>query len=142
MGRGTAWKAHDVDMVRGWMAAGKTTTAMAKLRPDWPWSSIKKLVARLRAPGGETAHVFADPVISHPLSYPFITLGSHWIAAPHKTDTTCLYARHVFFFFSHVHGLFFFLQGPYLEERQKRKVFNFHFLGPCRFFGEKVMFLK
>ena len=32
MGRGTAWKAHDVDMVRGWMAAGKTTTAMAKLR--------------------------------------------------------------------------------------------------------------
>ena len=35
MGRGTAWKAHDVDVVRGWMAAGKTTTAMATLRPDW-----------------------------------------------------------------------------------------------------------
>ena len=33
-------------------------------------------------------------------------------------------------------------RGSYLEERQKRKVFNFHFLGPCRFFGEKVMFLK
>ena len=49
MGRGTAWKAHDVDMVRGWMAAGKTTTAMATLRPDWSRSSIKKLVARLKA---------------------------------------------------------------------------------------------
>ena len=47
MGRGTAWKAHDVDVVRGWLAAGKTTTAMATLRPDWPKSSIKKLVARL-----------------------------------------------------------------------------------------------
>ena len=32
---------------------------------------------------------------------------------------------------------FFFLTGSYLEERQKRKVFNFHFLGPCRFFVEK-----
>ena len=49
MGRGNAWKAHDIDVVLGWMAAGKTTTAMAKLRPGWPWSSIKKLVARLRA---------------------------------------------------------------------------------------------
>ena len=36
-------------MVRGWLAAGKTTTAMATLRPDWPKSSIKKLVARLKA---------------------------------------------------------------------------------------------
>ena len=51
MGRGTAWKAHDVDVVRGWMAAGKTTTAMAELRPDWSRSSIKKLVARFERTG-------------------------------------------------------------------------------------------
>ena len=31
---------------------------MAKLRPDWSRSSIKKLVACSRAPGGETGHVF------------------------------------------------------------------------------------
>ena len=51
MGCGTAWKARDVDVVHGWLAAGKTTTAMATLRPDWPKSSIKKLVARLKAAG-------------------------------------------------------------------------------------------
>ena len=51
MGRGTAWKAHDVDVVRGWLAAGKTTTAIATLRPDWS-------KARLGAPGGETGFVF------------------------------------------------------------------------------------
>ena len=45
-------------MVRGWLAAEKTTTAMATLPPDWSKSSIKKLVARLRTPGGETGLVF------------------------------------------------------------------------------------
>ena len=63
MGRGTAWKAHDVDVVRGWMAAGKTTTAMATLRPDWSRSSIKKLVARLRAPGGGVGVVYTRKFI-------------------------------------------------------------------------------
>ena len=65
MGRGSAWNAHDIDVVRGWLAAGKTTTAMAKLRTDWSRSSIKKLVARLRAPGGETAHVFTSQAVLH-----------------------------------------------------------------------------
>ena len=46
---GTAWKAHDIDVVRCWLAAGKTTTVMAMLRPKWSKSSIKKLVARLKA---------------------------------------------------------------------------------------------
>ena len=59
MGRGTAWKAHDVDVVRGWLAAGKTTTAMATLRSDWSKSSIKKLVARLKAAGDDVGAVYS-----------------------------------------------------------------------------------
>ena len=59
MGRGTAWKAHDVDVMRGWLAAGKPTTAMATLRPAWPKSSMKKLVARLKAAGDDTGPVYS-----------------------------------------------------------------------------------
>ena len=42
--------------VAGWQ---KTTTGMAKLRADWSKSSIKKLVARLLAAGGETGAVYS-----------------------------------------------------------------------------------
>ena len=68
MGRGTAWKAHDIDVVGGWMAAGKTTTAMAKLRPDWSNSSIKKLVTRLkaRAAAGDCVHFLGTPLLLPP----------------------------------------------------------------------------
>ena len=59
MGRGTSWNPHDIDVVRGWMAEGKTTTGMAKLQPDWSQSSIKKLVARLTAAGGDTGTVYS-----------------------------------------------------------------------------------
>ena len=59
MGLGTSWNPHDIDIVRGWMAEGKTTTGMAKLRPEWSKSSIKKLVARLKAAGGDTGAVYS-----------------------------------------------------------------------------------
>ena len=59
MGRRTSWNPHDIDIVHGWMAEGKTTTGMAKLRPDWSKSSIKKLVARLKAAGCDTGAVYS-----------------------------------------------------------------------------------
>ena len=43
-----------MNIVHGWMAEGKTATGMAKLRPDCSKSIIKKLVARLKAAGGDT----------------------------------------------------------------------------------------
>ena len=58
---------------------------------------------------------------------------SHWIAAPHKTDTTCWYARHVFFARSWT--LFFtrFFHG----ETPKREGLRVHVIRTLSFFRGK-----
>lgn len=48
MGRGCGWSAADVALVEQWLAAGYSASGIFALRPDWPWSSVKKLVRKLR----------------------------------------------------------------------------------------------
>ena len=62
MGRVTSWNPYDIDLVRGWMAEGKTTTGMGKLRPDSSKSGVKKLVARFKSSGDHWGCVLSHAI--------------------------------------------------------------------------------
>ena len=82
MGRRTSWNPHDIDVVRGRMAEGKTTTGMATLRSDWSQSTIKKLVALLNAAGGDTGAVNSRKRSFTAASPSSVKSTSRWVGHP------------------------------------------------------------